>query len=572
LAAHNAQGFDRFGAEQLGFQSAGWVDTSQLARIAGLPGALADLSARLGVAEKDKAASRFTTSLSTCRRPTHINAKEWATLDASQKHVQGTQAAYTPEAAATVEPYCALDVLVLVEAWPTLSWWAQFDVDVRHVDAIVNDRGICLDSDLVRALLQCDAENAHASVAEVAAELGWTADRVTKAARSPVQFCEATGLPDAQKATLEGCAHPLARARGALASIARGKLEAGLAHVSADGRLRDTHLYYGAHTGRWSGRGMQLQNLPRPAKALEDLKVDAICAGADACKAGHLATQDEIDVLLRACLTASSGNTLVVCDFTGVEARALAWVAVDQRALDAFSAYDAKTGANPYSIMGAHVFGVPVEQAKKGTYEYNIGKILELACGYGQGAAKFVETAYKMGRVRLDPVQAKEAVRAWRQLHAPIVALWAAVEKAWRDACYGVCSKVGPFEFAPFGQGLAVILPSGRPVVYNAPRICADSSLEFLGTRGREYTYGGKLVENLIQAMCRCLMADSLVRAEAAGLCPVMHCHDEIACDVPASAGREAYDFLHNLMVTLPSWALGFPIGAAGWFGPRYHK
>ena len=572
LAAHNAHGFDRFGAEALNFQAVGWVDTSQLSRVAGLPGALDELSARMGVAAKDKAASRFTVSLSTCHRPPSVSAKDWDTFTADQKHAFGVQAAYTPEAQAVVEPYCALDVQILAEALPGLLWWEQFDQDARRVDTIVNDRGVCLDVDLARALLRCDAENSQTVLASVAAELGWTVERTANAARSPKQFCGATGLPNAQAATLENCEHPLARARGALASIARGKLAAGLALVGPDGRLRDTHRYYGAHTGRWSGRGMQLQNMPRPAKALEDLSVEDICRGADACKAGHLATQSEIDVLLRACLTASPGNTFAVCDFTGVEARALAWVAGDRRALEAFAAYDNKTGANPYSIMGAHVFGVSVDQAKKGTYEYNIGKILELACGYGQGAARFVETTWKMGRVRLDLALAKEAVRAWRQLHAPIVGTWAAVEKGFRDACYGVPSKVGPFEFTPFGQGLAVILPSGRPIIYNQPRICADGSLEFLGTHGQEYTYGGKLVENLIQAMCRCLMADSLVRAEAAGLAPVMHVHDEIVCDVSAAAGREAYEYLRNLMITLPDWARGFPIGAAGWFGPRYHK
>jgi DNA polymerase len=535
------------------------------------------------VVAKDKAASRFTVSLSTCRRPPSISAKEWATFTADQKHAAGVQAAYTPEAAATVEPYCALDVQVLAEAYPMLSWWAQFDADVRAVDTIVNDRGVCLDIDLVKSLLECDRRNSEASIAEVAAELGWTPAKVAAAARSPKQFCEATGLSNAQAATLENCTHPLARARGALASIARGKLEAGLSLVGPDGRLRDTHKYYGAHTGRWSGRGMQLQNMPRPAKSLEDLSVESICLGADACKAGHLATQDEIDVLLRACLTASPGNTLIDCDFTGIEARALAWVAGDARALEAFAAYDNKTGANPYSIMGAHVFGVPVEQAKKGTYEYNIGKILELACGYGQGGKKFVDTAWKMGRVRMNEGKANEAVEAWRQLHAPIAEFWGAIECAFRDAIRGQIAQVGPFTFQYFNGSVVVLLPSGRPIVYNGAhtlivpkfwggRLYRAGTAAFESTHGWEPTYGGKLVENLIQALSRCLMADSLVRAERDGLNPVMHCHDAITCDVLAAAGKEAYEHLRQIMLTLPGWAKGFPIGAAGWFGPRYHK
>ena len=264
LAAHNAQGFDRFGAERLGFAPAGWVDTSQLARVAGLPGALEALAERMGAPAKDKVASRFTVALSTCRRPASITASAWAEMDDSDKHALGVQAAYTADAAARVAAYCALDVQILAEAWPQLQWWSQFDQDARAVDTKVNDRGICFDRDLARALLASDAHNSELTIAGVAAELGWTPAKTALAARSPKQFCEATGLPNAQKATLEGCEHPLARARDALASIARGKLEAGLALVGTDGRLRDTHRYYGAHTGRWSGKGMQLQNMPYP--------------------------------------------------------------------------------------------------------------------------------------------------------------------------------------------------------------------------------------------------------------------------------------------------------------------
>ena len=576
LAAHNAHGFDRFGAERYDFGAAGWIDTSQLARKAGLPGALDALGQRWCGIPKDKEASRFTASLSSVRRPTRkhgaaeIPADVWRDMSDDERRARGVLPELDAKGFARVVSYCASDVAILAEAWPRLSEWLDVDADVEALDRVINDRGVAFDAALARRLLHEDARIARIAVADAAAKLGMTPEACAAAARSPKQFCEIVGTPDARADTIEHIEHPLADARRALASIARGKLTAGLARVHADGRLRDTLRYYGAHTGRWSGRGMQLQNMPRPAKRLADaiesgeLSVDAF---ADEVLRGRECDADEIALLVRATITASRGNLLAVQDFSSIEARATAWAAGDDAAIDVF-----RSGRDPYKVAATAVFGVPYDAVTKA--QRQIGKVCELALGYqgGPGAFTAMARAYRLDLTRLDLAA---IVAAWRTLHAPIKSLWYACERAFRSAIRGRPAWAGPFEYVPADDGSAVacFLPSGRPIVYHAARaVTGDESLAYLGTRGTEHLYGGKLVENAIQALCRDLMAGAMLRAERAGLNPVLTVHDEIVCDVPEAQAERAGTELHAAMLELPAWAAGFPIGADGWVGRRYRK
>ena len=570
LAAHNAHGFDRFAAERYGFDAADWIDTSQLARKAGLPGALDALGERWCGVGKDKDASRFTRALSTVRRPTKrtagdgaIDAATWATLDDDARAKRGV---LPPVDAATLDRvvrYCASDVAIMAQAWPRLAEWIPVDADVERVDRVINDRGIAFDATLARRLLDEDARLASEATHACAAAWGVTVAEAAAAARSPQQFCAITGCADATAETVGACEHPLARLRKALASIAWGKLLAGLARVSADGRMRDTLRYYGAHTGRWSGQGMQLHNLPRPAKRFEGVDVDAL---ADTVLAGAPCDAETIALLVRATLTASPGCVLVAQDFASVEARATAWAAGDAAAVDVF-----KSGRDPYKVAAAAIYGVAYDAVDK--TQRQIGKVAELACGYGGGPGAFESMAhtYRMGDA-LDGLDLRAIVDAWRALHRPIQSLWYACERAFRAACKGRAQWAGPWEFVPSsgGDAVACFLPSGRPIVYNGAA-ATDDVITYIG-RGREHVYGGKLVENAVQATCRDMMTTALVAAEKAGLRVVLHVHDEIVCDVPEQHSDAAATWLHDAMTTLPAWAAGFPAGADGWTGKRYRK
>jgi len=606
--AHNWDGFDRHIAARLrwgDFPHA--VDTAVLARRAGLPGALDALGTRWLGRSKDKAASTFTKGLSKYddiadapipTTPAVEGEDKKARARARTKELKAWRARPAHERRAhvleIVTRYCASDVSIMEHGWPMLrpflseGVFAGWEGDVLAVDRIVNDRGVCFDSDLARRLLAVDAANTDLVIEQAARVCGWSVSAVRAAVGSPTQLAEMFGTADATAETIEkiakeiGWRGALARARQALATIARGKLEAGLARVSPDGRLRDMMRYYGAHTGRWSGRGLQPQNLPRPDNRFErwgHTEIERYCAGETVdghTKSGPVpipwGDPDGIMVALRACLTASPGNELAVCDFSGVEARALAWVAGDTAALDVF-----RSGRDPYKVAASVIFAMPYDSIEKNSRERDIGKKSELACGYGMGATKF-EARYEPSRVGVD---AADVVAGWRKLHAPIVQYWRRLEDAFVAAVRGTESRVEPFAFVPGsdGTGVAIILPSGRPIVYNATGLSREIGFNgrtkfspfYVGTKsGREHLYGGKIAENVIQAMCRDLMADALVRAERAGLSPVLHVHDEIVAD--CAHGREGYEALHEIMITLPEWAHGFPVGAAGHWGTRYRK
>jgi DNA polymerase len=618
LAAHNAHGFDRFALERVGVVASAWIDTAQLARKAGLPGALDALGVRWCGVPKDKEASRFTRGLSSVRRPTRkiiesrdpisvwcgdcyaapgepcrtgkgkekkrphksrvvgattvsegIDAATWRTLPPGTKRALGVQPTLDDAGFERVCEYCMSDVEIMVRAWPRLSAWREIDADVEALDRVVNDRGVAFDSQLARVLLVHDNDNAACAVARASRALGLSADAVRAAAKSTQQFCEITGSPDARADTVAQLDHPLADARKALATIAGGKLRRGLALVHADGRLRDTLRYYGAHTGRWSGRGMQLQNMPRPAPHLEGVDVDAwardVLAGAS-CDA------DEVALGVRATITSAPGHVLVCSDFSSVEARGTAWAADDHDALATF-----REGRDPYKVAAVAIFGCAYDAVAK--TQRQIGKVAELACGYQGGPAAF-ESMARVYKLDLSALDTRAIVDAWRALHAPIRSFWYACQHAFEAAARGRSRRVGPFEYVP-GDGydadsVACFMPSGRPIVYNRVHVSEDddgrTQLSYEGVRGREHVYGGKLVENAIQALCRDLLARALVAAERAGLRPVLTVHDEIVCEVPEHEAARAYEKLSEIMIDLPTWAAGFPIGADGWIGERYRK
>jgi len=569
LAAHNMHGFDRFACDRYEFGAAGYVDTSQFARKAGLPGALDELGTRWYDTPKDREGSRFVRGLSTVRKPpkrdpNYVDSETWKRMTVLQKAAVGIQKSITNEDLDRVVAYCESDVEIMRKAWPALEEWATVDADVEELDALINDRGIHFDTELASALLELDDRIAEREIDRAARALGWGHDTTEKAARSPKQFCEITGAPNAQKGTVDALDHPLARVRRAITTITSGKLIAGFTLAGNDSRLRDIHRYYGAHTGRWSGRGLQTQNLPRPPKRLEDADIDAYVARA-------LALDDldseEVSFLIRPTLTASPGNVLVVRDFSSVEAVATAWAAGDDDALAVFA-----SDADVYKVTASRIFGVRYDAVTKA--QRQIGKCAELACGYqgGPGAFESIAAIYQLD---LTGVDTREIVKAWRKIHKPIVDLWYACQRAFRYVVErGGSRRVSCFEFCPSDDvdSVACFLPSGRPIVYPGARLTSDGSLAFDGARHTDHTYGGKLVENAIQGLCRDLLADALLRAEAAGLNPVMHVHDEIVCDVPRDAAADAAGELQHIMTTPPEWAADFPLGADGYEKERYRK
>jgi DNA polymerase len=171
-------------------------------------------------------------------------------------------------------------------------------------------------------------------------------------------------------------------------------------------------------------------------------------------------------------------------------------------------------------------------------------------------------------------IDAADVVRSWREKHAKCRRLWYQCQDAFVKAIAGEASEAGPFTFAPSGDGADVMLwlPSGRPIVYCEARIDGEGRPKYLSAKGWEHLYGGKIVENAIQALCRDLLSGAMVRAEDQGIPIVMHVHDEPVAEVDESAGQGGYDALRECMRDVPDWADGFPIDASGFTGKWYRK
>jgi DNA polymerase len=423
-----------------------------------------------------------------------------------------------------------------------------------------------------------------------------TAKGATKLDKAIVDTILDGACPDDVRAVLE--------ARRATARTTVGKLSGVLEETDADCRLRHQFQYHQAHTGRWSSRGVQLHNLPKPA---EGANVEALLNAGDDVEAfcaalNDISFADALSALIRPTFTAAPGHVLVIADYAGIEARGLAWAADERWILDKY-----RQGEDLYCIMAGNIFGRTITKADK--RERQIGKVTVLASGYGIGETGFA--AYcERNKIDLEEVglTAKEVVEAYRNSVPKIAGqlvmrgrwggLWKDVERAAKEVIRGTATDVlvGHCRLTLKNGSLVVTLPSGRPIYYRRARIeqCQkpwgiveqivydapgregpEPRRRTAGQGGHgfvESTYGGKMTENIVQAVCRDLLASALIQCERARLPVVIHCHDEIVAEVPADRGDDALRQLLTIMHTPPAWAEGFPIGVEGYVSTRYAK
>ena len=495
-----------------------------------------------------------------------------------------------------------------------------------RLDQKINDRGVAIDMDLVHAALT--------AIGHTQRELGikareMTRNEVANATQRDALLAfifEEFGmhLPDLQGATIDKVLRkddlpPELRAllivRQQASTTSTSKYRTLARATSADGRLRGTLQFNGAsRTGRWAGRLFQPQNLPRPS-----MKQRRIDAGIEALKAGCAQlVEDDIMALtsnvIRGTIIAPPGRKLVVADLSNIEGRVQAWLAGEEWKLDAFRAFDAKTGPDLYKLAYAKSFGVRPEDVDKD--QRQVGKVQELALAYAGGVGAFVTFAdvYKIqledlaSRVLVEAPEAlvKEAdgfyewmlkikgntynlsphafeacdtlKRGWRQGHPAISSYWAELEQAAKNAV------LNPGEEFPARKvvckatknWLFIRMPSGRSLCYPAARVM-DEGLTYTGTDQftrkwvRIQTHGGKLFENLCQAVARDIMAEHMPAIEGYNYTIDLTVHDELICETPDSPEFNA-DQLAAMMATPPDWAPDIPLAAAGFDTYRYRK
>ena len=457
------------------------------------------------------------------------------------------------------------------------SEWDTYALDQR-----INDAGILLDHTLVDNAVALDEHHRNATLTRAQKLTG------LENPNSPIQLkqwlasrgCVLESLAktdvDVVLNTATGEVKEVLELRGDLAKSSVKKYQAMQNVAGSDGRARGLIQFYGAgRTGRFAGRLVQVQNLPRNYLTdLDKARTLVRTGNLDALELLYESVPDTLSQLIRTAFIPSLGHRFIVADFSAIEARVIAWLAGETTTLDAF-----RKGKDLYCETASRMFGVSVEKHGVNGELRQKGKIAVLACGYGGsvGALKAMG-ALNMG---LAEHELKPIVDAWRQANPHIVGLWADVEEA---AIAAISSRqpirLRNLRFSVESGILFIDLPSGRRLAYVQPRLGENqwggTSITYTGTTtarrwGQLETYGGKLVENIVQAIARDLLVTGMHAVAKTGHRIVMHVHDEIVIDEPENSGFTVTDAC-ELMSTLPAWAKGLPLDADGYECAYYRK
>lgn len=506
---------------------------------------------------------------------------------------------HNPERWQLFKEYCCQDVVTEMEIERRLSAVPVPDFVQKEweTDLIINSRGVAVDMGMVEGALELGATVRNSLMTEAMQISGLTNPNSVKQLAAWLE--EETGE---EVATLrkDTVAKMLARddngpqiqrmleIRQELGKTSTKKYDAIEAAVCPDGRVRGLLQFYGANrTGRWAGRLVQVQNLPRTYTEPLELARDLVKGRKlDALKCIYGSVPDTLSQLIRTAFIAAPGNVLIDADFSAIEARVISWLAGEEWRLEVF-----RTHGKIYEASASQMFGVPIDLIKKGNPEYALrqkGKVAELALGYqGSTGALINMGALDMGIPEED---LPDIVSRWRDANKRIRDLWykvdaAAVQVITQGGSVGVNSIVLAHEWDA-NQGadyMTITLPSGRKLFYNAPQIGVNQwgnpSISYMGMDQatkkwkRIETYGGKLVENCVQAIARDCLAQAIEHLEAAGLPVIFHVHDEVVIDIkPWASDKEMLAKTVEIMSRPIPWAPGLPLGADGWVGKFFKK
>lgn len=557
-----------------------WLCTASMAAAVALPRKLEHTAAVLKLeAQKDMAGHRLMQKMSKPRKPTKNNP--------ATRHLE-------PEDLQRLVQYCRTDIETEAQVFATLPMLTPLERRIWELDQRINLHGFAVDRPLVQTILRMIDEEAEAidqrvrglsdgqveSVRKLADMKSWLEREGYSISDLAAGTVEAA-LGDFQRAGEYGTsAAEMLRLRQAGSKTSTAKYLAFEQRSRHDGRLRDILMYHGASTGRWTARGVQPQNFPRGT-----LKAREAACALNLLRDGELdmvrlVYGDPMEIFsscIRGMIVAPDGCELDVADYAAIETRILFWAAGHQEGLRAF-----RENRKLYEEMAGDIFGVPWTSIGKESLERHVGKSAILGCGYGLGAKRFA-TQYDVAEEL-----AEKAVKTYRRMHSPVPRFWSAIEGAAISAVNnpGKTFTVGPTAWTFKGRFLFCRLPSGRRLAYYGPTVHHEASpwgdpravLYHWGEDSvtRKWvnakTWGGTLVENVIQAISRDLMAEAMLRIDAAGHWRiVLTVHDELAAERRKDAGVGIKEFI-ALMEELPPWAKGAPVKAEGWTGERYRK
>jgi len=475
-----------------------------------------------------------------------------------------------------------------------------------ETDLTMNARGVAADMEMVSGALvigatvksQLMAEARQLSGLDNPNSIKQLARWLTEATDSDAEITSvtketvATMLKQPQPANVQR----MLEIRQELGKTSTKKYDALETCIADDGRVRGLLQFYGANrTGRWAGRLVQVQNLPRtythplpPARQLvKDRNIDGL-------RLMYGSINDTLSQLIRTAFVATPGNVLIDADFSAIEARVISWLAGQEWRLEVF-----RTHGKIYEASASQMFHVPIEKIKKGNPEYALrqrGKVAELALGYqgGVSAMRRMDTGHNLDDLSDDEV--KGIVDRWRETNSMIRDLWNIVDSAAvtvitnggaqtirSETTDAVITLACELDVITGTRYMTILLPSGRKLYYPSPEIgvnrWGNPSVSYMGQNQttkrweRVETYGGKLVENIVQAIARDCLAIAIENLEAQGLHVVFHIHDEVVIDTPAWADNDTMlDTVTKIMTKPIPWAQALPLNADGWVDKFFKK
>lgn len=552
-----------------------WRCSMAAAAELGLPQTLAGAAEALGIPEqKDARGEALIRYFSKPCKPTDANGGRTRNLPR-----------HAPEKWEIFKEYCRQDVAVERAIKKKLRRFPLPEREQRlwTLDQRILDRGVCTDMTLARNAVRFHNAYRDKCTAELQAITGlenansvaqmkrWIEERTGKA----VPSLDKTSLKALRESTEDETLKRALALRAETAKTSVKKYDAITRSVCGDGRIRGLLRFYGANrTGRWTGRILQVQNLPQ--NHMPDIGLARALVQEGDYETFRLLypVPQTLSELIRTTLVPSEGRRFIVSDFSAIEARVIAYLAGEQWRMKVFA-----DDGDIYCASASQMFRVPVEKHGVNGHLRQKGKIAELALGYGGGPAALASMgALEMG---LAEEELPELVKMWRASNPAITAFWRDVERAALDAVRGIPSRLAHgLSFQREAGILFIGLPSGRRIAYVKPEIGRNrfggESITYMGMdqKSRKWarleTWGGKLAENIVQAFARDCLAESMLRLEEKGFEIVFHVHDEVVLDVPNGTGS-AKMIADEMGKPIP-WAEGLHLSASAFESAYYLK
>lgn len=559
-----------------------WECTSVLALYNSLPTKLADVAAVLHLGadkQKDIRGKALINYFSKPCRPTKTNGGRTRNLPE-----------HNPEAWAQYIEYNRQDVVVEKAIRQKLLSLKPPELEHKYwlMDQEINSRGARINEKLVENAIRISKEHKAKLLAKAKELTGlenpnstsqlknWVEDRLNET----VESTDKKAITELLKKDIPDDVRVMLRLRQQLGKTSIKKYEAMQKAMTSDGRVHGMFQFYGAmRTGRWAGRIVQLHNLPRnsmDAKELDTARAFVKNGDLEMMELCYDNVPDILSQLVRTAITAKPGCRFIVDDFSAIEARVIAWLAGEKWRQDVFA-----EGGDIYCASASAMFGVPVVKHGENGHLRQKGKIAELALGYGGSVGALKQMgADKMG---LSDDELQDIVTKWRAASPAITKFWWDVDSAAKKAIKTggtIRIKQGRLSFCRKQGALFIELPSGRHLVYIKPEIGENrfggESILYRGMEqgsrkwGKLETYGGKLVENIVQAVARDCLAAAMLRLTAAGYKIIMHIHDEVVMEAPDGEGSLAE--VTEIMSKNEPWEAGLFKTADGFEGQYYMK